>query len=114
MIMRYKGLLKNAFGLGLILYLGICFSACKEEETPAPTLNLFVTIDGFTVNIAAEAPDATSWKWDYGDGTVSDSTGSHSHTYADGGGFTIECTVTGEGGETTKTEAVTIIGRQVG
>jgi len=106
--MRYKGILKNALGLGLILYLGICISSCKEDEIPAPTLNLFITIDGFTVEIAAEAPDATSWEWDYGDGTVSDSAGSHAYTYADGGDYTIECTVTGAGGETTKTEAITI------
>jgi len=95
-------------GLGLILYLGICFTACKEDEIPAPTLNLFVTVNGFTVEIAAEAPDATSWEWDYGDGTVSDSVGSHTYTYESGGDYTIECTVTGEGGETTKTEDVTI------
>lgn len=106
--MKYKGLSKIVTGLGFILFLGICFTACKEEEIPAPTLSIYVTVDGFSVNIAAESPDATSWQWNYGDGTVSDSVGSHSHTYETGGDFTITCTVTGEGGETTDTEAVTI------
>ncbi|MEN8249981.1 MAG: PKD domain-containing protein [Bacteroidota bacterium] len=107
--MNYKGLLKIVSGLGLILFLGICFTACNEEEPiPPPTLDVFITVDGFTVNIAAESPEATSWQWNYGDGTVSDSVGSHSYTYATGGEFSIVCTVTGEGGETTETEAVTI------
>ena len=93
--MKYKGLSKIVTGLGFILFLGICFTACKEEEIPAPTLSIYITVDGFSVNIAAESPDATSWQWNYGDGTVSDSVGSHSHTYESGGDFTITCTVTG-------------------
>ncbi|MEN8226712.1 MAG: PKD domain-containing protein [Bacteroidota bacterium] len=105
--MKYKGLLKSILALGLILFLGIYFTSC-EEEIPAPTLDIFITVDGFSVNIAAEATGATSWYWEYGDGTVSDSVGSHSHMYETGGDFTITCTVTGDGGETTKTEAVTI------
>jgi PKD repeat protein len=106
--MNNKGLSKIIFGLGFLLVLGICFTACKEEEIPAPSLSIFVTVDGFTVNIAAESPEATAWQWNYGDGTVSDSAGSHLHTYITGGEFTIECTVTGEGGTTTKTKEVTI------
>jgi PKD repeat protein len=107
--MKHRGLLKIITGLGFILALGICFTACNEEEpTPPPTLDIFVTVDGFTVAIAAESPDATSWSWNYGDGTTSDSTGSHSYTYETGGDFTITCTVTGEGGNTSETEAVTI------
>ena len=106
--MKYKGLMKIVSGLGFILFLGICFTACKEEETPPPTLSIYVTVDGFSVSIAAESPEATSWSWNYGDGTTSDSVGSHSYTYAIGGDFTITGTVTGPGGETTKTEAVTI------
>lgn len=106
--MKKRGLQKSIAGLGFILLLGICFTACKEEETPPPTLDIFVTVDGFTVNIAAESPDATSWSWNYGDGTTSDSTGSHSYTYGAGGEYTISCTVTGEGGSTTESEAVTI------
>lgn len=106
--MKYKGLLKSIVGLGFVPFLGIFFTACGEDEIPAPTLDIFVTVDGFTVEIAAESPDATSWSWNYGDGTTSDSTGSHSYTYETGGEFTIQCTVTGEGGNTSESEAVTI------
>ncbi len=106
--MKRKGLLKNVLGLGLILFLGIYFTACEKDKEPAPTVDLFITVNGFTIDIAAEAQNTTSWHWDYGDGTVSDSVGSHTHTYATGGDYTITCTVTGAGGETTKTENVTI------
>jgi len=105
--MKYRRFLTAVLVSGLFLSLGIYFTGC-EEEIPAPTLSIYITVNGFAVDIAAEAPDATSWQWDYGDGTVSDSVGSHSYTYETGGDFTIECTVTGEGGETSKTEAVTI------
>ena len=108
MIMKRKGLLKNVLGLGLILFLGVYFTACEEEKKPEPTVDLFITVNGFTIDIAAEAKNTTSWHWEYGDGTVSDSVGSHTHTYATGGDFTIKCTVTGDGGETIKTETVTI------
>jgi PKD repeat protein len=105
--MKYKGLLKSFLTLGLILILGICITACKEE-IPPPILDIYITVDGFNINIAAESPDSVTWLWNYGDGTVSDSVGSHTHTYAMGGDYTIVCTVTGEGGETPKTEAVAI------
>ena len=82
--MKKRGLQKSITGLGFILFLGICFTACKEDEVPPPTLDIFVTVDGFTVNIAADSPEATSWSWNYGDGTTSDSTASHSYTYETG------------------------------
>ena len=106
--MKHKGLLKNVLGLGLVLALGLFMSGCGEDTPPAPTIKLYVTIDGFTVNIAAEATNADTWSWDYGDGTTSDSIGSNTHTYAEGGDYTITCTVTGEGGSATATEAVQI------
>jgi len=105
--MQYNGKLTGVLGLGLILLLGINFSGC-EEKIPLPTLDIFITINGFTVEIAAEATNANTWHWDYGDGTVADSVGSHMHTYEAGGDYTITCTVTGDGGETIKTEEVHI------
>ncbi len=106
--MNYKGLLKNVLGLALILVLGTSMTSCGEDTPPQPTVKLFITPDGFTVDIAAEATDTKTWAWDYGDGMVSDSVGSHSHTYAEGGDYTIKCTVTGDGGSATATEAITI------
>jgi len=107
--MKNKGFLKNILGLAIILVMGVYVTGCGNDDLPpAPTLKMNVTVDGFTVHIAAEATDADTWLWEYGDGTQSDSVGSHTHTYAQSGTYTIICTVTGEGGSETKSESVTI------
>ncbi len=105
--MNYKGLFKSVLGLALIMVLGTFMSSCGED-TPAPDLKLYITIDGNIVNIAAEADNVDTWSWDYGDGTVSDSVGSHTHTYLSNDTYTIKCVVTGVGGSDTKSETVTI------
>lgn len=107
--MNHKGLLKNVLGLALILVLGTYMTSCGEDTPPAPTLTVVVNgIDGFTVDIAAEATNATTWSWTYGDGNVSSTVGGHLYTYAERGDFTISCTVTGDGGSVTKTVDVHI------
>lgn len=102
-----KGLLKNVIVLGLALFFGLLWTSCSKE--PIPTVNIVInSIDGFVVDIAAEATGATSWSWEYGDGNVSATEGGHFHTYTERGDFTITCTVTGEGGSATETVDVHI------
>jgi len=97
--MKNKGLLKNVLGLALFLVFSLFISSCGEDPKPIPTIKVVVnSVDGFKVDIAAEATNATSWSWDYGDGNVSDTIGGHFYTYTERGDFTITCTVTGEGG----------------
>lgn len=107
--MNYKGLLKNVLGLALILFLGVYVSSCGKDEPPMPELTLVINgIDGFAVDIATDAENATTWSWDYGDGNTSQTVGGHVYTYTERGDFTITCTVTGEGGSVTKTVDVHI------
>ncbi|MEN8120465.1 MAG: PKD domain-containing protein [Bacteroidota bacterium] len=107
--MKHKGLLKNVFGLAIIMVFSLFISSCGEDVKPVPTITVVInSIDGFIVDIAAEAENATSWSWDYGDGNTSDTDGGHFYTYTERGDFTITCTVTGEGGSTTKTVDVHI------
>jgi PKD repeat protein len=107
--MKNRRLFKNLLGLSIIAAMGFFFSSCGDDDTPpAPTIKLYVEVDGFTANIAAKAENVTSWHWDYGDGTTSDSIGGHTHTYAEGGDYTITCTVRGDGGEATDTWDVNI------
>lgn len=106
--MKNNGLLKNIFGIALIMAFGLFITSCDNDSKPLPTVKLDVTVDGFTVDIAAEAENGTLWSWDYDDDSTSDSIASHKHTYAEGGEYTISCTVTGDGGSTTVTETVTI------
>ncbi|MHC4310681.1 MAG: PKD domain-containing protein, partial [Planctomycetota bacterium] len=46
----------------------------------------------------------TSWSWDFGDGSTSTEQ-NPSHTYTDGGSYTVSLTVTGPGGSDTETRA---------
>ena len=107
--MKHKGFFKNVFGLGLTLILGLFMASCGDDATP-PTVELYVTVDGFTANIAVETTgDITSWHWDYGDGTESDSIGSHTHVYTESKDYTIKCTVTNADGLSTEaSENITI------
>jgi hypothetical protein len=95
--MKKMRLLKTILGLGLILFVAVFTTSCNDDDdTPtAPTIKIQInSIDGFTVDIAAQASsDVTSWHWDYGDGQTSDSVGGHYHTYEKGGDYTITCTV---------------------
>ena len=107
--MKNKGLLKNVMGLALIMVFSLFISSCGEDAKPVPTLTVVInSIDGFVVDIAAEATDATSWSWEYGDGNVSVTEGGHFYTYTERNDYTITCTVTGEGGTATKTVDVHI------
>jgi PKD repeat protein len=105
--MKNRRLFKNLLGLSIIAAMGFFFSSCGDDN-PVPTIKLYVEVEGFTVHIAAEAENVTSWHWDYGDGTTSDSIGGHTHIYTEGGDYTITCTVRGDGGEATDTWDVNI------
>ena len=108
--MKHKGFFKNVLGLGLTLILGLFMASCGDDTTNNPTVKLYVTVDGFTADIAVDASsDVTSWHWEYGDGSVSDSIGSHTHVYSESGDYTIKCTVTNTDGlSAVASESITI------
>ncbi len=102
--------MKNLFSifLTLTLVLGVIFTSC-EEDTPAPTINFIAEADGYEVTITAEATNATTWEWTYGDGSIAADAGSHTYTYMQSGEYTITCKVKGDGGEALKSVDVTIV-----
>ncbi|MDY9927291.1 PKD domain-containing protein, partial [Methanosarcina sp.] len=59
--------------------------------------------EGATVNFegsfTASGSHTYSYHWDFGDGSVEDSSLTTSHTYADDGAYTVNLTVTDEGGD---------------
>jgi len=58
---------------------------------------------GTPITLQATETHAATWAWDFGDGTSPGSGQSVTHTYASGGTFTIQLTVTGDGTNTTGT-----------
>lgn len=85
------------FGIAVLFAAAYLFNSCKEDPEPVtPTLQFVVEVDGYMVSITAEATDAVTWAWDYGDGNTSTTMGSHTYDYEDAGSgsYTISCTVT--------------------
>lgn len=83
------------------------FSSCGEESKPAPTLSIFASVEGYQVAFSAQATDADSYAWDFGDGNT-DTAPNTVHIYEQSGSYTAKCTATGGGGSVTKTVDVTI------
>ena len=100
------------FGIAALFATAVLFNSCAEDPDPVtPTLQFIAEVDGYDATITAEATDAVTWQWDYGDGNTSTTAGSHEYSYEDAGSgdYTITCTVTSKDDLTAvKTANVTI------
>ncbi len=89
--------------IGLLV---LSFSSCKKE-TPAPTVTIFASVDGYQVAFTATVTDVDSYAWEFGDGETSTEQ-NPTHVYAQSGTYTAKLTVTGGGGTADATTDVTI------
>jgi PKD repeat protein len=64
----------------------------------------------FPVTFTNSSTGATSYVWDFGDGSATVTTESPTHTYTSSGTFTVTLTATGEGGVDTETTTITANG----
>ena len=84
----------------LLLFLGSC---SKEEKTPEPLPTAGFTVTGgdciapCEVTFTNTSINATSYQWNFGDGTTSTEQ-SPKHTYQKGGYYTVVLKATGPGG----------------
>ena len=98
----------------LVLSLGAAISACKkdDEADPKPTADFtFVTGTCQTdcpVTFTNTSQNATSYVWDFGDGTTGAQTGTFVHTYANPGTYQVKLDATGAGGTTSVTKSVVV------
>lgn len=67
------------------------------------------TLPARTVQVAATAPGAWSYTWDFGDGTVVNNASGAQHTYATFGNYIIRLTVRNGQCVTTSTQTITIL-----
>lgn len=88
-------------------FMAVNLTSCGDDPVP-PTVKIDVQKDGHKVVIAVLATNVTTYAWNYGDGKSSDTNGSHEYTYDYSGDYTINVTVTGEGGTATTSANVTI------
>ncbi|MFN2396514.1 MAG: PKD domain-containing protein, partial [Bacteroidales bacterium] len=93
----------------------IFFTACSsddEEPTPEPIASFQFEVsddNGLEVAFTNFSQHATSYEWDFGDGTGTSTEENVTYTYADGGVFTVTLTATNETGSDEYTKDVTVI-----
>lgn len=89
----------------------LLLASCSEDDPQAPVVELFAEVDendSYTVNFTTQSEHASSFSWNFGDGE-SGSGATISHTYTQSGEYTVTLTASGEGGDVSKTKAVTIV-----
>ncbi|MEN8247674.1 MAG: PKD domain-containing protein [Bacteroidota bacterium] len=87
----------------------LSLSSCEDEPAPEPTVQILqATVDGYAVAFTIAAENATSYAWDFGDGSGTSTDENPLYTYAQSGTYTATVTVTGEGGTASATKDVTL------
>lgn len=84
----------------LLLALMTVFVACEEEDytyiieedSNPPVAGYSYTLDGLAVEFKNECDDATTYTWDFGDGSTSSEEGAVSHTFAQKGIYNVVLT----------------------
>lgn len=91
-------------------FIAVNFTSCgdSEDPIPAPTVAIDAVVDGHMVTFAIVATDATSFRWDYGDGNTSTESTAHDYEYEYSGEYTVTATVTNETGSNSATVTVII------
>lgn len=90
--------------------IAVSFSSCgKDSSKPAPTVTILTaSADGYKVAFTINSTDATTYSWDFGDGTGTSTEQNPVYEYTQSGTYTAKVTVTGEGGSAEATKEVTI------
>jgi PKD repeat protein len=96
-------------GLAVLAVFGLMTVSCgdDEETTPAPTVQINYSVDGYQVAFTALVTNANTYAWDFGDGETSTEQ-NPVHTYAMSGTYTVKLAVTGDGGTAEATADVEI------
>ena len=109
-LLYYSKLWSLLLGLSLLL-----FTACdpeeEEEVTPEPTASFTFSPDapevGQDITFTSTSENASSFSWSFGDGNTA--TGANTtHAYESAGEYTVTLVASGEGGNVTVEEAVTV------
>ncbi|MCI1779648.1 MAG: PKD domain-containing protein [Bacteroidales bacterium] len=85
----------------------ICIASCGKNETFDPVAYFTYETDGMNVVFTDGSLDASTYSWDFGDGTNS-SEQNPSHTYSTGGKYTVTLNVAGKGGHDSASKNVSL------
>jgi PKD repeat protein len=87
------------------------FSCSEDETVPAPIANFTSAVDAanpLKVNFTNTSTGATTYSWNFGDGSAASTETDPTHTYAEGGDYTVTLTATSAGGSHVKTAEITV------
>jgi PKD repeat protein len=109
-LLNYSKLWTLFLGLSVLMFTA-CDNGEEEEPTPVPTASFTFSPDapetGQEITFTSTSENANSFTWSYGDGNTG--TGASSvHTYGTAGEYTVTLVATGEGGNVTVNETVTV------
>ena len=91
---------------GIFVLILFCVSACGKDDPTSTAVKANFSISGYetpvptTINFINTSTNATSYSWDFGDGTVSNQP-SPVHTYNLNGTYQLSLTATGPSGTNT-------------
>ncbi|MEZ5070385.1 MAG: PKD domain-containing protein [Bacteroidales bacterium] len=92
----------------LLILLVLAAFACKKLPEPAFSYEPAENPEaGEVITFVNETPEASSYIWDFGDGTNA-TDASPGHTFESAGNYTIKLSATNEDGEASHSESVTI------
>lgn len=92
--------------LSIIVCSGVLFQSCKKDtDDDGPDVNFSTSIDAYTVTFTNKTTGGASYKWDFGDGTVSTDE-NPTHTYPGKGKYVPTLYVTTSGGRTAEGSTV--------
>jgi PKD repeat protein len=103
-----KLLIKQMMLAASVIFLGACGSD-NETTAPDPTADFTAAADGsnaLTINFTNTSKDASTYEWDFGDGSHSTDK-DPSHTYAKGGAYKVKLVATATSGKTAEKEDLT-------
>ena len=99
----------------MIVVLGLSFFAScdsDDESTPEPVASFQYEANennGLEITFTNYSENATSYVWDFGDGTGTSTDENVTYSYADGGTYTVTLTATNEAGSAEHSKEVTVV-----
>ena len=94
-----------------IVVLGVLtmLSCSKDDPKPAPVPDFTYEINDKTVTFTNTSTNATTYSWDFGDGSAVSADVNPVHEYAAYGDYDVRLTATGDGGEQINKQTISVV-----
>lgn len=100
---------KNRIFSGMIAFFAVSLITFSCADPVMPTPDFTFEIDDKTVTFTNTSMDATSYSWDFGDGSAAVTDENPTHTYDAYGDYDVRLTATNDDGEETKKTTISVV-----